>query len=293
MYGVALLGHAALAAGRLRTAIRWYREARAGLAPSDTSGFETNCLLGLTLALAMSGDAAAAHEAWDELADDHPPVCVFLDPDRELARAWVAAADGAVSQAVAHAHEAARVAAERGQFAHEVVALQAAVCFGDRTVADRLTELAAVVDGPRAPIAAEHAAALAADDGAALHAVSVRWEQLGDLLAAADAAAQAALAHTRADRRGTAQTAAARAAKLARLCEGARTPALLAAARPLPLTDREREIVTLAAGGLTNQQIADRLVVSVRTVEGHLYRAGAKLGVTGRAGFAALLGGIE
>ncbi|MEU0507603.1 helix-turn-helix transcriptional regulator [Amycolatopsis sp. NPDC006125] len=58
----------------------------------------------------------------------------------------------------------------------------------------------------------------------------------------------------------------------------------------MPLTDREREIVTLAAHGLSNREIADRLVVSVRTVEGHLYRAGAKLGVTERKAFAALLG---
>jgi DNA-binding CsgD family transcriptional regulator len=59
----------------------------------------------------------------------------------------------------------------------------------------------------------------------------------------------------------------------------------------LPLTEREREIVTRAAQGLSNRQIADRLVASVRTVEGHLYRAGAKLGATNRAMLAALLRG--
>ena len=48
-----------------------------------------------------------------------------------------------------------------------------------------------------------------------------------------------------------------------------------------PLTDRESEIVTLAAGGLSNHDIAHRLVVSVRTVENHLYRACTKLGKLG------------
>jgi DNA-binding CsgD family transcriptional regulator len=62
-------------------------------------------------------------------------------------------------------------------------------------------------------------------------------------------------------------------------------------AAPLPLTHREREIVTLAAGKLSNRQIAERLVVSVRTVEGHLYRACAKLGASDRAELAALLRG--
>jgi DNA-binding NarL/FixJ family response regulator len=57
----------------------------------------------------------------------------------------------------------------------------------------------------------------------------------------------------------------------------------------LPLTTREREVVTLAAHGLSNRDIAERLVVSVRTVEGHLYRAGAKLGTGNRAELAALV----
>jgi DNA-binding NarL/FixJ family response regulator len=65
---------------------------------------------------------------------------------------------------------------------------------------------------------------------------------------------------------------------------------MVAAARPLPLTAREREIVTLAARGLSNRDIADLLVLSVRTVEGHLYRAGHKLGVGDRAAFHTLLG---
>ena len=47
--------------------------------------------------------------------------------------------------------------------------------------------------------------------------------------------------------------------------------------------------MTLAARGLSDRQIADRLVVSVRTVEGHLSRAGIKLGVSERAAVAALL----
>jgi Bacterial regulatory proteins, luxR family len=42
-------------------------------------------------------------------------------------------------------------------------------------------------------------------------------------------------------------------------------------------------------GVYSNRQIADRLVVSVRTVEGHLYRACGKLGATDRTELAALL----
>ncbi len=49
------------------------------------------------------------------------------------------------------------------------------------------------------------------------------------------------------------------------------------------LTAQEFEIVSLAASGLTNKQIAERLFLSHRTVSGHLHRAFPKLGVTTRA----------
>ena len=70
-----------------------------------------------------------------------------------------------------------------------------------------------------------------------------------------------------------------------------RTPALISGLSPLPLTTREREVVTLAAAGQSNRETADRLIVSIRTVEGHLYRATAKLGTTRRSEFAAILNG--
>jgi LuxR family transcriptional regulator, maltose regulon positive regulatory protein len=49
------------------------------------------------------------------------------------------------------------------------------------------------------------------------------------------------------------------------------------------LTPRETEILRLLARGLSNQQIADELVLSVRTVERHIGNVYGKLGVTGGA----------
>jgi pimeloyl-ACP methyl ester carboxylesterase/DNA-binding CsgD family transcriptional regulator len=54
-----------------------------------------------------------------------------------------------------------------------------------------------------------------------------------------------------------------------------------------PLTAREREVLELAVEGLDNRAIADRLVVSVRTVERHFSNAYRKLGVSGRSARAA------
>lgn len=52
--------------------------------------------------------------------------------------------------------------------------------------------------------------------------------------------------------------------------------------RALQLTPREREIADLAGAGLTSSEIANRLDVSARTVEGHVSRVMAKLGVSSR-----------
>lgn len=50
-----------------------------------------------------------------------------------------------------------------------------------------------------------------------------------------------------------------------------------------PLTPREREVAELIAQGLTNRAIADRLVISPRTVDGHVERIFGKLEVTSRS----------
>src|SRR6478672_11190 len=63
---------------------------------------------------------------------------------------------------------------------------------------------------------------------------------------------------------------------------GARPPTLLATPEAADLTPREREIALLAAAGSSSREIADRLVVSVRTVDNHLHNAYRKLGVTRR-----------
>jgi DNA-binding CsgD family transcriptional regulator len=50
------------------------------------------------------------------------------------------------------------------------------------------------------------------------------------------------------------------------------------------LTAAERRVAAMAAEGRTNRDIAQALFVSVKTVEGHLRNAYAKLGIEGRAG---------
>lgn len=49
------------------------------------------------------------------------------------------------------------------------------------------------------------------------------------------------------------------------------------------LTEREREVMALAAAGLSNEQIAERLVISAATAKTHVSRAMIKLGARDRA----------
>ncbi|MFF4836322.1 helix-turn-helix transcriptional regulator [Streptomyces sp. NPDC001315] len=67
------------------------------------------------------------------------------------------------------------------------------------------------------------------------------------------------------------------------------------AARPglVALTAQELQIATLAATGLTNKQIAERLFLSHRTIGTHLYQIYPKLGITSRAALRDALSELE
>lgn len=232
--------------------------------------------------LARSGDVAAASANLPKLESRRHPAVDWLQSDRLLAAAWVSAAQGAVRPAIEIARQAAAYARERGQFAREVLCLQTATQFGDRQTAGRLAELAHLVEGPRVVAATAFANALADGDGPALQEASTQLQAMGDLFAAADATAHAAIAYRSRGLRGTALTEATRAQRMAQECGGAVSPAMREAAQPIQLSRREREIISLVAQGYSNREIAAKLTIAVRTVEGHLYRASRRLGMSSR-----------
>lgn len=229
--------------------------------------------------------AGAVHRAEQAYG---PQIAVFL-PELELARAWERASAGQPTAARRHAVRAAQIARQSGMCAVEIRALDTAVRFGDRSHASRLTELARLAAAPLPDAIAAHACALRDHDGHLLDEVADRFADIGAMALAADASAQAAREHARAGMRAKELQSSARAHWLARrfgLC----SPATNAAAQPLPITDREREIAAMVAAGLSNREIADRLCVSVRTVEGHLYRIFTKLDINKRDQLAHLVG---
>jgi DNA-binding CsgD family transcriptional regulator len=277
------LGSAWLARGRVRTALRWYRES-AGLArDGDTIGFLPWPLAGVAQAAAHAGDSGLARDALAELEVTPARGTRNFEVGLQLTRAWSAAAGGELTRARAQALAAAELAESLGQDAFAVRALHDVARLGGAApVAERLSRLAERVDGPFARDAAAHADALLRRDAGELLEVADRFAAQDALLLAAEAADAAAVAYREGGREATARSAAQRAAAFLEGCEGARPPSLFDERVVDELTGREREVAVLAAAGLTSRQIADRLVVSIRTVENHLHRTYRKLGISRR-----------
>lgn len=236
--------------GELREALSWAREGLRAT-PDDRS-----CRTELALSAAQLSEVATVGEA----------LAGHTSPGR--ATTWLRSAHGDVCGALEPAADP-----EDGE--GEAYVLYDAVRLGaPHLVADRLAQL----PGEQAEPLARHADALVRQDGPALDRAAELLERRGLLLFAAEAHAQAVPAHRdpRAARRSRS-----RAMTLARRCQGARTPALSGLVLG-ELTARQRQIVTLAAAGLSNRQIADRLTLSIRTVGNHLYSAYSRLGASDR-----------
>ncbi len=277
-----LMGVADLMRGDVRGAVKLLHEALAGAERhGGTSGLRPATCFSLAEAHAKLGEAEAAKEAIAEAQSCVPPDYLFMQTAQSIATGWSLAANGCINEATATVQSAAVRARERNQPTHELACLQVAAQWGDASGIVRARELADEFGLPLAKAVARHTESLADNDGEGLLAASSDYQTIGDRAAAADVAAQAAVAFTADQQRKRGLYAAAVAKELSDACGGLCTPALRSPASQ-PLTGRQREIVELVLAGLTNRQIADRLVMSVRSVEGHVYRACQRVGASSR-----------
>jgi DNA-binding NarL/FixJ family response regulator len=286
-----LLGHAELVRGAIPEAVRLLHEALAGVEThGGSTGLRPASCFGLAEAHGKLGQANEAAEALEQARRWVPDDYVFMQTNLSLATGWALAAGGSLAEAIGVVRIAAGQARERRQPTHELACWQAATQWGDASGAARVAELAAELKLPLADAVARHVAALATGDGPGLLDAHDRYQAIGDRVTAADAAAQAAVAFSRAGQGKRSLYAAALARQLATDCGGVCTPALRHPAGQ-PLTQRQREIVEFVAAGLSNREIAKRLVMSVRSVEGHLYRACQRVGASSREELAAIMRG--
>jgi DNA-binding NarL/FixJ family response regulator len=280
--GEVLLGHTLVARGAFDEAATLFRQAAAALTSTGYS-WGPLALIGLAQALGQLGRAADAAGALDRAVSAHGMRSELYAPDLALARAWTLAAARDIRGAVAAARDAVHAAEQSGQAAVALRALHEGVRLGDVTGLAAARRINAQIDCAAGRLCIMHGQALADRDGPALDRVSVELEAAGMLAVAADAAAQSAQVHQAAGHRAGELAAKARASALSQRCGGPTTPALEKVLNPLPLTGREREVAVMVAQGMTNKAIAVQLSVSVRTVEGHVYKACMKLGLPDRS----------
>lgn len=281
----------ALAAGRPADAAREARQILAVLGAIDAAGLRTWSLAALGFAEAWAGHDAGDGDtvAGTDDVGPVPPQARPMVAPTALARAERLAALGHHGEA--HAAALALVEqAERGdQWFWALRALHLAARLRPAAwMPERADALAARTQSEWARLLADHVATMVDADAAALEKVAAGFERVGQDALALAAYTGAADAHrAAAQRAGTTRCAAA----ATRLRTAGVAQGQLGPAGHGDLTLRERDIVTRAATGATNREIATALGLSTRTVETHLQRAYRKLGVNDRASLPAAPGG--
>jgi DNA-binding NarL/FixJ family response regulator len=242
----------------------------------------------LVLALALTGDVDEARTVVERTDVGGGGRASSL---MTRARAWVAVAEGQRDHALELLSDVAEKGAGTGDALTEALALYDLARLGSaEDGASRLLALSATTTAAFIDLAAMHVAGLADRDAGQLEQASRHLEVAGAWILAAEAAASAAATL---DGRGVPRRVAAlqrRASELAQLCAGTVTPGVRNLTTQLMLSARQLEIAGLAASGLSNRAIAERLFLSVRTVETQLQRIYGKLGVDGRTGLSYALG---
>lgn len=263
--------------GRLKDALPKLTAAVEGLRTHDPEGMLPLALSISAQLSARQGDLAQADEI---LAD-----CDSLEPRgpvnaQMMARGNRLAAEYARTQepkALTDLRDLADQAEELGLAAAEFELRALGMGLGDPTVMSRLLKLSEEVQGPRARAANVLARAVLDQDVPALLHLAVEPMD-ADSTALGPLALQEALRLAKAvGDRTQVQRVQRVIGKTSEAAASSRSTA-----RTPSLTRREKDVATLVIQGHRNAEVAERLYLSVRTVEGHIYRIFEKLGISKR-----------
>jgi DNA-binding NarL/FixJ family response regulator len=268
---------ALLQAGRLDDAALWARRSLVTATAARMTDCIRVCLSVLTVSYGSRGQTP--DPAWVEHLRSPEAGLGFLRHTVPIALAWAAYAEGqhAVARDLLRQGQE-RAAQERAVAAESWILHERLRMHDGAGVRPRLTSLS--VDSSIGVARRALATGLERGDAATLLEAAAAFEALGSPLYAAEAAGAA----SRCASGRPAAAARRRAEELARQVGDPTTPLLVGSPVSTDvLTSRERLVAELAAGGASNAEIAQRLVLSVRTVENHLSRVYAKLGITSRS----------
>ncbi|PRY43260.1 putative ATPase [Geodermatophilus tzadiensis] len=260
------LGQAALFRGDLAAADRLLREAAAALASTDPR-HEAFCWADVGVTAFLAGDLPAAAAAFER------GLALGADPWTRSHALWglglVRLAAGAPAEAAGSEHAALQLMREVDDRSGTALCVEALaeVAAAERDW-ERAARLAGAADGVWRSIPAVLPAPLR---GRREECARAAVQALGERRWAALHREGAALS---------------RAAAVA-LALGDRSPVPAPRTEADPLTPRQREVAELVAQGLTDREIASRLVISPRTAESHVEQILARLGFRSRAEIAA------
>lgn len=274
-----LLGACVMMAGRMRDAVPYLHEAHSLMDDHLPFPLQVYILCEYGVLAATTDDPDTAAQALAQ-ARERLPQALSLSDHVTVADIRVLAHGGQLVVAARRLREVADRYLAAGLLMNAAECLDLLNRFQPHpAIAAQLHAVAAQCDGELIPLMAKYATALAHSDIDALCAMAPEFETRGYLgMAMESAAAAVACAAERgqSDRIGPFAD---ESARLLEACGGYRPP-WTRQAHPLgALTWREREVCELAATGLDNSSIAERLGVSVRTVGNHLHRSYEKLGV--------------
>jgi DNA-binding NarL/FixJ family response regulator len=292
--GVAALGLASLryVQGRLREASRWLAESQLHYKHHDPYGRLAIVYASQVAVAAAVGDAASAESAMVQcraaVRGESPPPNQL--PHLRWAQGWAAVAEGDETRGrgilLDGAIEVQHSPLDAAFIGYEAMRAGAPPA----AVAPLLAELDARSDARLITAAAAHAAGLVGSDARMLLDAAEQLEAIGTLRFACEAAAHAAQCFLEDGDESSARRAAAHSQRLFADGEGTQKPPVSGLpGSAVSLSGREAEIAALAALGLSNAEIAERLVLSVRTVETYVYRAMQKLGLGDRRDLAGAL----
>lgn len=238
----------------------------------------------------MHGDLAGSQESLKHLASQNRRSGKFYELD---GAAYAAAAQFMTGQAelgLARLRSLQRECFNRGYLGIELTVLALLARIGDTASVPRLAEASKRLESTCKEFYVEWSGAMQSQDPSSLDRASAIALDYGFELVAVELATQALKKfHDRGKIHKSRKTAS-KVVAMREQMPGVVSPVFQSIDQP-KMTRREHQIALLVARGESNNSIAERLNVSLRTIEGHLYRTFIKLDIQSREQLAALMNG--
>ncbi|PYG98890.1 hypothetical protein CVV67_18240 [Arthrobacter stackebrandtii] len=240
--------------------------------------------------LVMSGDIPASQRCLTRLAALNQRTGKFNEIEGTAYAAAAQCLTGQHDLGLARLRSLQRECAANGYLGIEATVLSLLLRVGESSAVARLGEVAQQVESGSKEFFITWVHAMESQDPAVLDLASTTAMDLGYELIGVELAAHALRKFSDRGKVHKSRKAASKVVAMREQMPGLVSPVFQSIDQP-KMTRREHQIALLVAQGESNNSIAARLNVSLRTIEGHLYRTFIKLDLQSREQLAALMNG--